>query len=75
MRLGRIEFGVDAPPRPRPPAGYTPWYMPVRKQPHLCPVCEGRGFKPMGFYTGENGASGARPVKCRTCRGEGVLWS
>lgn len=46
----------------------------MRRVPHRCPVCEGRGFLPSGFYAGASSASTA-PEGCRSCRGTGVVWS
>jgi hypothetical protein len=47
------------------------------KQVQLCPVCLGRGIVPSGFYMVPAGqghtTSDARPDKCRTCAGQGVL--
>lgn len=42
---------------------------------HLCPVCKGRGIVDAGFYN-INGCpiTNTKPVKCRTCKGSGVLW-
>lgn len=41
---------------------------------HLCPVCQGRGFVPLGFYSPYGAASTANDETCRTCKGTGVLW-
>ena len=53
---------------------------PSRGAPYLCPVCLGKGKVPCGFYDGVGGEFGlsttsACPETCRTCKGEGVLWS
>ena len=44
--------------------------------PHRCPVCDGRGSVPRGFYmTYLTGSStSAMPEVCRSCAGLGVLW-
>ena len=43
--------------------------------PYLCPVCQGRGFVPPGFY-GSYGAIANRTDSdpCRACNSTGVLW-
>lgn len=42
------------------------------KRPWRCPVCEGRGSVPAGFYT--NGISTSTSnEKCRSCE-DGVIW-
>jgi hypothetical protein len=38
-----------------------------------CPVCEGRGNVPAGFYTRAAGASSTAPEVCQTCDGQGIL--
>ena len=46
-------------------------------QPHRCPVCNGKGIVPNGFYnsTGETWATtDASPEICRACNGSGVIW-
>jgi len=43
--------------------------------PHKCPVCEGRGTVPHNFYSGAIASSSIAPETCRSCKGEGVLWS
>jgi hypothetical protein len=43
-----------------------------------CPVCEGRGHVPAGFYHSVAwqswSASSLTPEKCRSCDGTGVVW-
>ncbi len=43
----------------------------------ICPVCEGRGIVPNGFYLYPTGqtfvSSSASPEKCRTCDGKGII--
>lgn len=56
------------------------WTWPVPSgSPHKCPVCNGRGRVPAGFY--EQGVSGERytlsdltPETCKSCKGRGVIW-
>ena len=42
--------------------------------PHLCPVCQGRGFVPLGFYNFGNTAASLNNEPCIACCGKGVLW-
>jgi len=47
------------------------------KTPHVCPVCNGNGLVPNGFYNQYSGqwlSSDATPEMCRTCNGEGIVW-
>lgn len=44
----------------------------------LCPVCEGRGLVPPGFYQVSKSQyvytlANAAAEKCRTCKGDGVI--
>ena len=39
--------------------------------PHRCPVCEGRGSVPNGFYVQSEGTN---DQPCQACGGTGVLW-
>ena len=43
----------------------------------LCPVCQGHGIVPQGFYMYPAGQSGsgtsAAPEKCRRCGGVGTI--
>ena len=54
---------------------YT-WYPP--QQPYKCPVCEGRGVVPQGFYDVLPGFVGSTtstaPETCKTCGGSGIIW-
>lgn len=46
-------------------------------QPFRCPVCNGNGLVPNGFYskTGETWVSySTQPETCRSCNGTGVVW-
>ena len=48
-------------------------------RPYRCPVCDGRGTVPAGFYDGDNGCgtattSSITPETCRTCHGTGIVW-
>ncbi len=44
-------------------------------KPHKCPVCDGRGEVSFNFYYVSDGPSPDNHKKCRSCKGEGVLWS
>lgn len=46
------------------------------KHPHKCPVCDGRGFVPAGFYgttTGNWPTVSTAPETCRSCV-NGIIW-
>lgn len=46
-------------------------------QPYKCPVCDGRGFVPNGFYnttTQEYVSVNTIPETCRSCGGTGIIW-
>lgn len=38
---------------------------------HKCPVCDGNGLIPAGFY---EKTPNIFPITCRSCKGTGVLW-
>lgn len=44
--------------------------------PHKCPICNGRGIVPGGFYTatGDTWTSSATSEPCRQCGGNGIIW-
>jgi hypothetical protein len=48
------------------------------KAPHRCPVCEGKGNVPNGFYSAIGvevwSSSSIMPEACRSCDGTGVVW-
>lgn len=47
------------------------------KAPHTCPVCNGRGDMPKGFYETElcpQVTACTVSAMCRSCNGKGVLW-
>lgn len=45
-------------------------------EPHTCPVCEGRGDVPHGFYSNSpHSSTDATADVCRSCSGRGILWS
>ena len=44
---------------------------------HKCPVCNGRGLVPYGFYQSQSGkwtAGGIGDELCKSCHGSGVVW-
>lgn len=43
---------------------------------YLCPVCNGKGLVPNGFYnvgTNEHYSSNCSPETCRSCNGKGYI--
>lgn len=45
--------------------------------PHKCPVCNGNGLVPNGFYMQTNSGwttSSITPETCRSCDGIGIVW-
>ena len=45
--------------------------------PHRCPVCNGKGLVPNGFYlqtSGHSSTSSITPEPCRSCGGTGIVW-
>jgi len=45
--------------------------------PVKCPICEGHGNVPGGFYTSVPGStmiSNCSQEQCRTCFGSGIVW-
>lgn len=49
----------------------------VKSKPHVCPICDGRGFVSASFYISTNNTSLTNnndTVKCRTCLGSGLVW-
>ncbi len=57
----------------------APAWRQLASEPHRCPVCDGRGTVPLGFYDGTVDHSGTTTTvphteNCRSCLGVGVLW-
>jgi DnaJ-class molecular chaperone len=48
----------------------------TERRPHRCPVCNGRGNLPHGFYNpNPTGLSdNTAEVQCRACGGTGIVW-
>jgi len=47
------------------------------RRPFVCPVCNGNGLVPNGFYnqtSGNWGTTDITPEQCRTCNGIGIVW-
>ena len=44
-------------------------------KPYLCPVCEGRGSVPPGFYSPGTTYDVTQRETCRTCSGMGIVWA
>ena len=45
--------------------------------PHRCPVCNGNGSVPNGFYAQTSGhwsTTSTAPETCRSCGGTGIVW-
>ena len=45
--------------------------------PYRCPVCNGNGNVPNGFYNQVSGhwsVTDITPEKCRSCNGTGIVW-
>lgn len=50
----------------------------MEKEPHKCPVCNGNGLVPNGFYTQTTGrwsSANVEPERCKSCNGKGVVWN
>jgi C4-type Zn-finger protein len=48
----------------------------VKSKPHVCPVCDGRGYVPPMFYNTIPTTSSVNvtSIKCNTCNGTGIVW-
>ena len=42
--------------------------------PHRCPVCNGVGKVPAGFYSMGIASTTSMPETCRSCNGTGIIW-
>ena len=38
-----------------------------------CPVCDGKGIVPAGFYSYGNGSTSTADETCRSCKGTGYV--
>lgn len=45
-------------------------------EPYKCPICNGTGIVPGGFYLSVNGHSSSNRTTemCRQCQGSGIVW-
>ena len=45
-------------------------------KPYKCPICDGHGIVPGGFYysTGQYSISDCTSEVCRACNGTGIIW-
>ena len=45
-------------------------------KPYRCPICNGTGIVPGGFYLSVNGCCSATQATemCRQCQGSGIIW-
>jgi len=43
-------------------------------KPYRCPVCEGRGNVPAGFFTRMVDSTSTVPDPCWPCGGTGIIW-
>jgi hypothetical protein len=43
-------------------------------KPFCCPVCQGRGTVPGGFYSCFGGSTSITAEPCRPCSGTGIVW-
>ena len=45
-------------------------------KPYRCPICNGTGIVPGGFYFSVNGHSSSTNTTevCRQCQGSGIVW-
>jgi hypothetical protein len=48
----------------------------LKQTPYKCPICEGKGIVPNGFYSvyGSGTTTDASPETCKSCYGSGILW-
>ena len=62
-------------PFSQPGTTWTPEGTDMRLYPHRCPVCEGRGMMPHGFYDRRTVSSSMEPDPCHSCQGSGIVWA
>lgn len=49
----------------------------IKQSPHICPICNGRGFLMGGFYSSFNGGFTHDSIEkeiCLSCKGTGIVW-
>ena len=55
---------------------WNPPQTATRQIPHKCPICDGTGTVPNGFYNKFSSCSTTiTPEQCRSCSGSGILWA
>lgn len=62
---------------PPPPRRHIKLQVKTEKTPHKCPVCNGNGMVPNGFYHQNKGewiTSSIEPETCQSCKGSGIVW-
>jgi hypothetical protein len=42
--------------------------------PWCCPVCQGRGFVPVGFYNPFDMSTASANPSCKSCDATGIVW-
>lgn len=47
--------------------------LPTPKRPHRCPICNGKGTVPAGFYDHGPAGNTSNPVTCKACGGNGIV--
>ena len=54
----------------------TLWHYVKDRKPRCCPVCNGKGILPHGFYntTDYYSSSSTAPEICRSCNEVGYIW-
>ncbi len=52
----------------------TPIKYSISSKPHVCPICDGRGYLPSNFYNKSSALYNSAGAKCRTCNGTGIVW-
>ena len=56
--------------------GSATWNEPVACTRAIrCPVCDGRGSVPVGFYDHGGFSTSTNSLECRACLGKGILWA
>ena len=58
---------------PYQPAPQRRTYGEEQMKAQVCPVCDGKGTVPGGFYPGEGDTSASRQT-CRSCKGRGIVF-
>jgi hypothetical protein len=56
-------------------SAFPVWHYPAPKRtPQKCPVCDGKGTIPIGFYSDIAVGGDMQEPTCRTCKGDGIVW-